>query len=446
MPHQDDSNLLTNLSEVKGALERLLPEEVENFTRHGNATLEVGWLTRVAIICCGWTTQGTLGDRVQAACTMVGRLWNVETSVSRQGLFQSLKTCGEELIQMILSHLTPSLAKLSGHWTAGGKVNVAVDGSKMKAPRTEANQQAFAPNRQTNRRQKAYQTQADASKAATVQLLLTAFWHVGTGLPLWWVIRGSDGSERKSVREWITQLPANTRLIGDAEYVGYPLWSSIIAARRSFLFRVGANVTLLKNLGRYKFRDGYVYFWPERVMKSDEQPLLLKLFQIHDGRKTICLVTNELEMSQTLAGDLYRRRWGVEVYFRTLKQTLGRRKLLCGSPVNVVTELNWTLLGTWFALYLGKQALHAEQVDLNRLSPIKTLRAFQWLVNVICLTVDTPLLRQLLAAATLTDEPPRTNGKRSRNYPRQKKHKPCGVPALMSPTPLQRTHAKKLNL
>ena len=446
MPHQDEGNLRRNLREVKAAFEEWLPEELEDFTRHGNASLGVGWLVRVAIICCGWTTQGTLSDRVQAACTMVGRLWNVDTSVSRQGLFQALGTCGEELVQVLLRHLTPVLAKLSGHWTAGGKVNVAVDGSKMKAPRTEANQQAFSPSRTSNRRGRAYQSAADASKAATVQLLMTVFWHLGTGLPLWWVVRGSNGSERKSVREWVAQLPTNTRLIGDAEYVGYPLWSTIIAAKRSFLFRVGANVTLLKNLGRYKFQDGYVYFWPEKVMKAVAPPLVLKLFQIHDGRKAICLVTNELEMSEQMAGDLYARRWGVEVYFRTIKQTLGRRKLLCGSPANVVTELNWTLLGTWFALYLGKQTLFEERLPLQRLSPVKVLRAFQLLVNVICLAVDTPLLRQLLAAATLIDESQRQTSKKSRHYPRQKQHQPCGTPRLLSSTTRQRTQAKKLNL
>src|SRR5438067_1889409 len=81
-------------------------------------------------------------------------------------------------------------------------------------------------------------------------------WDLTTGLPVRWKVTGGTGSERKSVAELLEELPANARLIGDAEYVGYPLWTAIIESGRSFLFRIGSNVTFLKNLGRYRLQDG----------------------------------------------------------------------------------------------------------------------------------------------------------------------------------------------
>ena len=106
-----------------------------------------------------------------------------------------------------------------------------------------------------------------------MQVLLTVFWHMQAGLPLQWMTSASNGSERKNAAEMLDDLPRNARLIGDAEYVGYPLWSKIHTTGRSFLVRVGSNVTFLKKLGKYQVEDGFVYYWPECVMHANDPPL-----------------------------------------------------------------------------------------------------------------------------------------------------------------------------
>jgi Transposase DDE domain len=460
MPHQGVGHCRENQQVLKGVLERLLPPELESVPRHGNAQLQSRWLAAVAVVCWGWTPSETLGERVAMACGVVGRLWKVDTTVTRQGLLKALAGGGLALAEMIIDHIAGTLPQLKGAWSCGGKVNVAVDGTKMKAPRTAANQQEFsaaAPssksgkqNRQRKkrtRRRRNYRRRADASKASSVQVLLTMFWHLKTGLPLRWTLAGARGSERRSVQETIDQLPTKARLIGDAEYVGYPLWSTIIASGRSFLFRVGSNITLLKNLGRYRRRDGYVYFWPEHVMKEGRPPLVLRLFAIHNGRKTLYLVTNEREMTEQEAADLYRQRWGIEVFFRSVKQSCQRSKLHCGVPQNVLAEAHWTLLGIWSALYLGKETLHAQGSPLQRLSPVKVMRAFAHTLLAIHLGAGrTDLLTESLAEALIADESHRTTSKRSRNYPRQKRHHECGSPRIIAPTTLQKQKARQLGL
>lgn len=92
------------------------------------------------------------------------------------------------------------------------------------------------------------------------------------------------------------------------------------------------------------------------------------------AKRAIFLVTNELDMDDDLACKLYSWRWKIEDFFRTVKQTCERAKLQCLRPANVLTELNWTLLGIWYALFTGKQTLIEQGQSPNEISPVKVLR------------------------------------------------------------------------
>ncbi len=82
------------------------------------------------------------------------------------------------------------------------------------------------------------------------------------------------------------------------------------------------------------------------------------------------VVTNELDpnrLSDKLASEIYRQRWGVEVQLRDLKQTFERSKLLGRTPwsaTQVATvELSWSVMGLWIAqLFAWK-----EQKDIPNL-------------------------------------------------------------------------------
>jgi hypothetical protein len=449
MSHQDDVHLRKNIRAFKAILEAAVPESVASFVRHGNAKLDPAWLASVAMTCWGWMSEGTLTHRVSAACTVVGHVFERKETVSRQGLMKALSTCGPELVDRMILSLTDHVKGLKGYWTHKGKVNIAVDGSKFGAPRTAANQDYFAAtgNQKKKKKKKSYKKVSDQSKASTVQVLLTVFWHMQSGLPLQWMTSASNGSERRNAAKMLDHLSRNARLIGDAEYVGYPLWSKIHNSGRSFLVRVGSNLKFLTQLGKYRLEDGFVYYWPEGVMLANEPPLVLRLIQIHDGKKAIFLVTNELDMDDELACELYSWRWKIEMFFRTVKQTCERAKLHCERPENVLTELNWTLLGIWHALFSGKQVLLNEGLSPLDVSPVKVMKAVTKVVQLIY-TVATPvsLLQEELAKAVVDDESARTTSKRSRHFPRKKKHRRCGAPKLCSPTPTQLKRAQILRV
>ena len=463
MSHQDDDHLRKNIATFKAILDIAVPESVSSFVRHGNAILDPAWLASVAITCFAWIPDKTLTERVAAACRVVGHVFGIDETVTRQGLMKALATCGPELVKLMIDALVVHIISLKGYWTQNGKVNVAVDGSKFAAPRTKENQAYFAATRQKknrrgttgkkskkrNRKSKPnqYKKSADESKASTVQVLLTVFWHMTAGLPLRWMTSTSNGSERRNAAEMLDTLPRNARLIGDAEYVGFPLWSKICDSGRSLLVRVGSNMTFLKGLGKYQLENGIVYYWPACAMDTNAPPLVLRLFQIHEGKKAIFLVTNELDMDDATASRLYAARWKIEMFFRTVKQTCEQAKLHCLRPENVLTELNWNLLGTWYALFTGKQALLDEGVPLNELSPVKVMSAFtEAVASIHRHATGIPLFSQQLANAILNDESNRTSSKASRNYPAKKKHRRCGEPIINYPTEEQRQKAKSLGI
>ena len=438
MSHQDLPHHATNRQSLEAVFQLILPATLDDFVRHKNAIATPRFLAAMAIMCCGWIRPDSFDVRM-ATANRVGRcLFGQSMTISRQGLMKALATCGEELIRRITEHLSSQFSCWKGCWTKAGKVNFVVDGTKFRAPRTRSNEQAFAAN--ANHKNRKYKSQSDQSKATTVQLLTTVFWHMGTGMPLCWKVDKKTGSERKDAAAMLDQLPSGARLIGDAEYVGYPLWSQIIESKRSFLFRVGANVTLLKNLGRLKFKDGFVYFWPDSAVNRHEPPIVLRLIQLKSGKKAIYLVTNELTLSDHDACAIYRQRWGIEIHFRSVKQACGRNKLRCGTPQNALTELNWTLLGIWAALFIAKQQHPAKSV--KRVSPIQVMRCFYTCLEAIAMQARQFVnLFKKLSISLIADEPNRTTCKRSRNYPRKKKRKPCGKPKIILPSTRKRNLA-----
>ena len=145
-------------------------------------------------------------------------------------------------------------------------------------------------------------------------------------------------------------------------------------------------------------------------------------------RRTIWLVTNEFDLNPRQLKELYAARWGVEVFFRTVKQNCGKAKLVCRTPEQVRAELHWTLLGVWASLFVARLCFRACRQRLDRLSPRQVLDAFA----AALLDADAALA---LAECRKADESSRTTSKTSRRYPRKKRRKPCGKPRLRRATP-----------
>jgi Transposase DDE domain len=182
---------------------------------------------------------------------------------------------------------------------------------------------------------------------------------------------------RRHLESLVDELPAGALLVADAGFVGYELCRRIHASGRFFLFRVGSNITLLTELGyHYEEHRGLVYLWPQK--RRDQPPLVLRLITLARGQQVVYVLTKALdsqELTDAEASLLYEMRWGIEVFYRSAKQTLERRRLLSRTPATCLAEAQWTLLGIWLLGLLTVTRLVDQDIDPLEMSYAKARNA-----------------------------------------------------------------------
>ena len=192
----------------------------------------------------------------------------------------------------------------------------------------------------------------------------------------------------------------------------------------SFLIRVGGDARLLSGLGYYR-REGKhtVYLWPNAM--HDRPPLVLRLIRVGSVH-LVTDATDPRELSKTMASELYRRRWGLEVAFRSLKQTLQRRKVRSCTPVHARIELAWAVLGLWMLTLLGAKAIRAAGHAPRRLSAALALSAVRHAMHS---ALGHHALRRRLRRCVI-DDSPRRSSKTAYRWPRKRDQAPPGPPQI----------------
>ena len=287
-------------------------------------------------------------------------------------------------------------------------------------------------------------------KTSTTQMWLTLLWHVGTGLPWSWRSGASNASKRHHLLEMLGEMLRNSLMTADAGFVGYDFWKAILDTNHDFVIRIGANVKLIKQLGYAREYDHIVYLWPDKVAKKKMSPLVLRLIVIYDGKQPVYLVTSVLSKQRLSAQqtiEIYRDRWGIELFFRTFKQTFGRTKLRSRSAENAKLELDWSLMALWSICLLGQRELVRAGETPWQLSPagaIKAVQATKRNYRVRPESFDETLYTML--ANSLRDGYERTSSKTSRDYPRKKQRERIAAPKITRALKQQINAAKEVRL
>lgn len=472
MSHQDRmSDIVINHQTIKQVVDWLLPPAlfVGMKVRRG-AT----WLPRMlAVTALIWAMLGLENLTVcfEQARKITKKIfrWQSEPGTTYQGFMKVLAKWHVKLMLVSTPHIQAKMREtLSGQWEIAGYVVFAGDGSRVEVPRTKSLEQAFSPKssgkpkakgkkktsrgarRATKRRRAKKRKQSAASvkkKTTSPQIWLTLMWHVGTGLPWDWRTGPSDSSEREHLQEMLGKLPENSLITADAGFVGYDFWTAILEAKHHFVIRVGGNVRLLRKLGYARDYNHTVYLWPNYAAKKKQPPLALRLIVLHNGKHPVYLVTdlNKTQLSDRQAATIYAARWGIEVFFRTFKQTFHRRKLRSRSAQNATLELDWSLLGLWCICLLGQRELSESGQEPTRSSPAGAIRAFQSTLRDYRVRPDSreeSLWSQL--RTSILDDYERTTSKTSRDYPRKKKRERVVAPKITTATKQQINAAKAL--
>lgn len=350
-----------------------------NLKFHGNTTWTPACLVTLAVV---WVWSDA--PQLTAAFTEAHR-WSTQVlghaAVSTyQGLMKALVAWTADLLPLLWRCLHESMETHAGeHWRVGLWLPIAVDGSRISVPRSRDNEKAFcAPGyghgktakyrKSKSKGKRSRRKPKEQMQPVKPQIWVTLCWHMSLQMPWSWATGPSNSSERDHFRKMLAtqKFPTNTLFCGDAGFVGYEFWKDIIDAGQSFLIRVGANVRLLRRLGYVRERGDCVYFWPDHAARRLQPPLVLRLLRLKVGRCEMHLLTNVVEedrLTTREAIEMYQLRWGIELEFRTLKQTFGRRKLRSRTPNRALVELDWSLLGLWIIqLFAVKEQIKLGEV------------------------------------------------------------------------------------
>lgn len=382
-------------------------------------------------VLAAWDSSPTAVERFGAARRLVNRYRprrRRALGATYQGFAKAMVRHGFALIRVMVGHLRRRMLELAGsHQKRRGLFAVAVDGTKIDAPRTISNEAGLGI----------------AGKAGThPQMLLTTMWHMGTGLPWCWRAGRADASERDHVRSMLPELPAGALVVADAFFTSFGLLRRMQCRGLLFLVRVGSNVRLLRRLGYVQEHRNTVYLWPNA--QRSYPPLVLRLIRIKTERGAeVYLITNALEgqLSEQDATVFYRMRWGVEVFFRSLKQTLERRTMRSASPARALIELHWTMVGLMLLGLMTVRHLIAAGRDPLAVSVACALRAVRRSAASVTGRVGRLALRTALGRA-VKDAYRRRCSKTARSWPHKKNDPPCGVPRITVATRAQRQSAQ----
>ena len=463
MSHQDRRcPLVINHHTIKQVIDWLLaPGVFANLRGSRVATWKPRLLAATALL---WATSDlpTLQARFGQARKIITKVfrWQLAPGGSVQGFLKMLSKWQPELLGVVIPHLRQQLrAGQAAQWETAGYVAFAADGSRVAVARTKSLEARFAPQRRPRRRRRQHPPAARArrskrqaaaarhKKATSPQVWLTLLWHLGSGLPWAWRTGPSGASERDHLVAMVPELPAHALLVADAGFVGYAVWQTLLTAGQHFVIRVGANVRLLRQLGWAREHAQGVSVWPDEVARKQQPPLVLRLVVVHDGKQPVYLVTDlpQSRLSNRQVAALYSARWGVEVFFRTFKQTFGCRKLRSRAARNAQLELEWSLVGVWGVCLLGQRELCRSGQEPTRLSPAAALHAFQGTLHEYRVRPESPaetLWAQLRRARL--DDYQRHVPKASRAYPHKKRRPPIGIPQITRATEQQIAQAAAL--
>lgn len=456
MSHQD-SKVRLNADCLKRALRWLLEDVAWSGVRFRDDCTWTPRLLSAAALSWAWTDESTLTERFETARKIIRFLFRpqCEPAGSYQAFLKILRRWTATLVGLIQASLRERMRDmLAGCWKIHGFIVFGVDGSRAELPRTKSHEEVYSAARKKDRsrgrrskKKRKSPPEQHAKKGNSPQMWLTLLWHVGTGLPWDWRTGPADSSERDHWMQMLPTLPADALIAADAGFVGYAYAKTVLDSGRQLLIRVGSNVRLLRKLGYARESSGTVYLWPDRAAMKAESPLVLRLVVAHNGRHPAYLVTSVLDqsvLSDEQVVELYARRWGIELFFRNLKQTFERRKLRSTTAENARVEMEWSLAGLWtMGLYALMQTTR-EGIPPEKVSFAAVLRAFRRMMRDYLHPSERGGRLCDRVRRAITDSYARGD-KSSRDYPRKKQESPPRPPEIIPATRQQITRAQSLS-
>jgi Transposase DDE domain len=418
--------------QLVAAISELFPPQMfAKCSGHGNAEWSAQKVVWVSVVM-NWMPGTTLSERFRAARKLVRFVqprWALPTTFP--AFVAAQRRWWPTLWPLICRRLRAE-ESFGDAWRVLGWLVLAVDGSRFECPRTTDNEKGL---------------QCAGREKTSPQIFQTTLQHVGTGL-LWDVRLGpGTDSERRHLDGMLPDLPSQALLTADAGFISYELCDWLCRNNCTFVLRVGGNITLLEDLGwKHEQRGETVYLWPQDC--RNRPPIVLRQVRfLSTGGLPVVLLTNEFNherLSDEAIRTIYSARWGIEIYYRTFKQTWGFQRLLSRTPETALNEQRWRIVSLWSLQWMVAKQLHAAGQDPRRFSGAQARRLIrEFLQDLQQGDAGVSLAKRLQGAQT--DDYTRSGPKQTRKWPRKKNDSPPQPPKIRPATPKEIQKAKELD-
>jgi hypothetical protein len=319
-------------------------------------------------------------------------------------------------------------AQLGGRFVEPLRINgwipFACDGTRVECPRSQELQQRLG----------------EAGKPGSAPMAyLSTLVLLPAGLLWSWRLGKGTANEQEHLRRLLPTLPPRALLVADAFYLGYDLFAAILRAPAAFLVRLSSRAYLYTEravpLGR--FREGLVYYWPEKARDRGLPPIQARLLRVRGPKADVWLLTSVLDrkqLSHRVAAQVYRWRWRNEGLFRVYKRQMEKVKLASRTVALVHREAEGSLLALQLLLALGAEAVRQGHqtvvvMDSARRVLLRIRGDCQGLLRRLGPRQFAAYQRRL-AVVRSEPRPDRLSAKVRQAWPRRKDHKPPKPPKL----------------
>lgn len=161
-------------------------------------------------------------------------------------------------------------------------------------------------------------------------------------------------------------FPEGTIIVEDRAYFDFLLMVNRIKANNVFVTRIKSNTTyetieeldLPEGVDQNILKDEIIKLTSNKAVETGISEYKLRLVHIYkeDENKVITVITNQLDWEYNTIAELYKKRWDIELFFKSIKQNL-QVKTFWGTSENAVKSQIYVALISYLLLQLIKRSI-----------------------------------------------------------------------------------------
>ena len=194
-------------------------------------------------------------------------------------------------------------------------------------------------------------------------------------LPTFLII--TDGKTHESGVARQMNIPTDSYVAIDRGYHDFTLYSFFKDNNIRFVTRAKSNAKykVLKRNTSNIIRDEIIEFTGYYSHKNYPYPLRLIHYFDPESNKTLTFLTNDFDNDAKTIADIYKARWEIEIFFRTIKQNLKIKRFFGTTPNAVFTQI-WIAMIAYLLVSLHK-FLYKSKLSVQKIMRLIQVNIFE---------------------------------------------------------------------